>query len=58
MLKKFKEFHALVESHTCKKLKPVSYASFVGSLKYAMACTIPNIVHDVGTISIFLSKSK
>ena len=32
------------------------YASVVGSLMYAMVCTIPNIAHAVGVLSRYMSK--
>ena len=53
---KFKEFHAMVERQSRKKLKCISsdnggeYHSM-----YAMVCTRPNIAHIVGTVSRFLS---
>ena len=34
----------------------VPYASAVGSLMYAMACTRPDIAHVVGVLSRFMSK--
>jgi hypothetical protein len=34
----------------------VLYASAVGSLMYAMVCTIPNIAHAVGVMSRYMSK--
>jgi Reverse transcriptase (RNA-dependent DNA polymerase) len=33
----------------------VSYSSAVGSLMYSMVCTMPDIAHAVGVVSIFLS---
>uniref|UniRef100_A0A3Q7H976 Reverse transcriptase Ty1/copia-type domain-containing protein n=1 Tax=Solanum lycopersicum TaxID=4081 RepID=A0A3Q7H976_SOLLC len=36
-------------------MKKVPYASAVGSLMYAMVCTIPDIAHAVGVVSHFLS---
>ena len=38
-------------------MQRVPYASVVGSLMYAMVCTRPDIAHDVGTVSRFLSNS-
>jgi hypothetical protein len=34
----------------------VSYASVVGSLMYAMLCTIPYIAHAIGFLSRYMSK--
>jgi len=34
----------------------VPYGSVVGSLMYAMACTRPDIAHEVGVLSRFMSK--
>ena len=36
-------------------MSKVPYASVVGSLMYAMVCTIPDIAHAVGVVSRFLS---
>ena len=38
-----------------KEMKKVPYASAVGSLMYAMACTRPDIAHAVRVVSRFLS---
>ena len=34
----------------------VPYASAFGSLMYAMVCTRPDIAHEVGVLSRFMSK--
>ena len=34
----------------------VPYASAVGSLMYAMVCTRPDIAHEMGVLSRFMSK--
>ncbi|KAK8931081.1 hypothetical protein KSP39_PZI016518 [Platanthera zijinensis] len=36
-------------------MQKVPYASAVGSLMYAMVCTRPDIAHDIGVVSRFLS---
>jgi hypothetical protein len=36
----------------------VPYVSVVGSLMYAMVCTIPNIAHAVGVLSGYMSKPR
>jgi len=56
VLEKFKN-STLWYSHTCKKLRQIPYTSLVGYFKYAMVCTIPNLVHVVGTVNIFLSNA-
>ena len=37
------------------KMSKVPYASFLGSLMYAMVCTRPDIAHVVGAISRYMS---
>jgi hypothetical protein len=34
----------------------VSYVSVVGSLMFEMVCTRPNIAHEVGILSKYMSK--
>ncbi|RVW89936.1 Retrovirus-related Pol polyprotein from transposon TNT 1-94 [Vitis vinifera] len=36
-------------------MRKVPYASAVGSLMYAMVCTMPDIAHAVGVVSRFIS---
>ena len=38
-----------------KGMRKVPYASAVGSLMYAMVCTRPDITHEVGVVSRFLT---
>ncbi|GJT46217.1 retrovirus-related pol polyprotein from transposon TNT 1-94 [Tanacetum coccineum] len=38
-----------------EKMDRVLYASMVGSLMYAMVCTRPDLAHEVGVVSRFLS---
>ncbi|GKC51490.1 putative RNA-directed DNA polymerase, partial [Tanacetum coccineum] len=38
-----------------EKMDRVSYASAVGSLMYAMVCTRPDLAHEIGVLSRFLS---
>ena len=42
--------HAEIE-----RMRGIPYASVVGSLMYAMLCTIPNICFVVGLVSIYQS---
>ena len=36
-------------------MKPIPYANAIGSLMYAMVCTITDIAHAVGLVSRFMS---
>nr|CAN73146.1 hypothetical protein VITISV_001508 [Vitis vinifera] len=38
-----------------EEMRKVPYASAVGSLMYAMVCTMPDIAHAVGVVSRFIS---
>ena len=37
-------------------MSKVPYASAIGSLMYAMVCTMPDIAHAVGVVSKFMSR--
>eukprot|EP00253_Pinus_taeda_P010578 PITA_10578 len=62
-MKQPEDFAVKVKKELCPKaqeeesdISSVPYASVVGSLMYAMVCTIPDIAHAVGVLSRFMSK--
>ncbi|KAE8686265.1 hypothetical protein F3Y22_tig00111070pilonHSYRG00067 [Hibiscus syriacus] len=55
MLSQAEYINKVLSRFNMQDAKPVSYASTIGSLMYAMVCTRPDIAHAVGAVSRYMN---